>query len=158
MSESPDPASHHTPTLAHSHSPCQLTTTPSLAVVDTLVWQGLASVVVPGFTINRLCAVSRVLLSRHARRLLPQQARKWATVAVGLGSIPFIIHPIDWWVFISLLYWTESRLHSMHVANYMEVKFTHFRRSYWHVLRRKFYSCGWPHCILLSTAMLHQIC
>lgn len=69
---------------------------PTAAVLDTLVWQGLASVAIPGLVINRLCAGSRVLLNRCAVRLLSQQARKWAVTGVGLASIPMIIHPIDW--------------------------------------------------------------
>ena len=77
---------------AHIHK-----TNPSAAVLDTLIWQGLASVIIPGFTINRICALSRVLLSRGmSRRLLSSPAlRKWTVTAVGLASIPFIIEPID---------------------------------------------------------------
>ncbi|TNM92004.1 hypothetical protein fugu_019016 [Takifugu bimaculatus] len=44
----------------------------AVAVVDTFVWQALASVIIPGFTINR-----------------------WMTTAIGLSTIPFIITPID---------------------------------------------------------------
>ena len=69
---------------------------PTAAVLDTLVWQGLASVAIPGLVINRLCAGSRVLLNRYAVRVLSQQARRWAVTGVGLASIPMIIHPIDW--------------------------------------------------------------
>ncbi|GIX86705.1 mitochondrial fission process protein 1 [Caerostris darwini] len=60
---------------------------------DTLVWQTLASVAIPGFTINRLCAASLYLLKKHSK--LPSTTRKWTTVAIGLGSIPFIVKPID---------------------------------------------------------------
>lgn len=69
---------------------------PTAAIVDTLLWQGLASVAIPGLLINRLCAGSRVLLNRYAVRMLSQQARSWAVTGVGLASIPIIIHPIDW--------------------------------------------------------------
>lgn len=64
-----------------------------ISAVDTLVWQTLASVAIPGFTINRLCAASLYLLKKHTK--LPSATRKWTTVAVGLGSIPFIVKPID---------------------------------------------------------------
>ncbi|NP_956980.2 mitochondrial fission process protein 1 [Danio rerio] len=64
-----------------------------VAVVDTFVWQALASVAVPGFTINRVCAASHFLLSRTTRWPLP--VRKWTTTAIGLSTIPFIITPID---------------------------------------------------------------
>ncbi|GFS40574.1 mitochondrial fission process protein 1 [Trichonephila inaurata madagascariensis] len=63
------------------------------SAIDTLVWQTLASVAIPGFTINRLCAGSMYLLKKHSK--LPSTTRKWTTVAVGLGSIPFIVKPID---------------------------------------------------------------
>ena len=69
---------------------------PTAAVVDTLVWQGLASVVIPGLTINRLCASSRLLLNKYAVKVLSQQFRKWAVTGIGLASVPMIIHPIDW--------------------------------------------------------------
>ena len=65
-----------------------------IAAFDTLVWQALASVIIPGFTINRICAASLFSLARVAPRV-PLTTRKWITTAVGLGVIPFIVHPID---------------------------------------------------------------
>ncbi|KAJ7309549.1 hypothetical protein JRQ81_007598 [Phrynocephalus forsythii] len=65
----------------------------TVAVVDTFVWQSLASVIIPGFTINRICAASLYLMGRTTR--WPLSVRKWATTAVGLSAIPFIIKPID---------------------------------------------------------------
>uniref|UniRef100_A0A1B6HJC3 Mitochondrial fission process protein 1 n=1 Tax=Homalodisca liturata TaxID=320908 RepID=A0A1B6HJC3_9HEMI len=62
-----------------------------LTAFDALLWQSLASVVVPGFTINRLCWITRLCLSHH--RLKP--VSKVVSVAVGLTAIPFIIKPID---------------------------------------------------------------
>ena len=79
-----------------SHSLSVERLSPTAAVLDTLVWQGLASVAIPGLLINRLCAGSRVLLNRYAVKVLSQQARRWAVTGVGLASIPMIIHPIDW--------------------------------------------------------------
>ncbi|XP_048755669.2 mitochondrial fission process protein 1-like [Ostrea edulis] len=63
------------------------------AVLDTLIWQGLASVAIPGFTINRICKFSGILLKKSTS--WPGPTRKWTTTAVGLLSIPFIIKPID---------------------------------------------------------------
>ena len=71
------------------------TPSPRVAVLDTLIWQGFASVVIPGLTINRLCALSRFMLNRYAVNMLSQHVRRWAVTGIGLGSIPFIIHPID---------------------------------------------------------------
>ena len=60
---------------------------------DTLLWQGLASVAIPGFTINRICKLSHFVLANTTS--LPLSVRKWTTTALGLASIPFIIKPID---------------------------------------------------------------
>ena len=51
---------------------------------DTLVWQTLASVVIPGAAINRVVwMVGRLTASR------------WLPTAIGLGCIPLIVDPID---------------------------------------------------------------
>ncbi|KAL0275233.1 UNVERIFIED_CONTAM: hypothetical protein PYX00_003156 [Menopon gallinae] len=59
---------------------------------DALAWQSLASVIIPGFVINRICAFSYFALCRLKAR---KDVAKWTTTAIGLSSIPFIIHPID---------------------------------------------------------------
>lgn len=64
-----------------------------IAMADTVIWQGLASVAIPGFTINRVCALSNYLLKRNST--LPTNIRKWTTTFIGLGCIPFIVKPID---------------------------------------------------------------
>lgn len=64
------------------------------AAGDTLIWQPLASVIVPGFTINRVCATSLYAMARVIPKV-PLTTRKWITTAIGLGCIPFIVHPID---------------------------------------------------------------
>ncbi|XP_075625608.1 mitochondrial fission process protein 1 isoform X2 [Balearica regulorum gibbericeps] len=53
----------------------------------------LASVAIPGLTINRLCAASLALLGAVTRWPLP--LRRWATTALGLAAIPLIVTPID---------------------------------------------------------------
>lgn len=60
---------------------------------DTLIWQLLASVAIPGFTINRVCALSNYLLKKSEK--LPTNNRKWIVTGIGLFTIPFIIKPID---------------------------------------------------------------
>lgn len=77
---------------AHGDSPGK-TGRVAFAVVDTFVWQALASVIIPGFTINRVCAASLYLLGRGTKWPLP--VRKWMTTALGLSTIPLIITPID---------------------------------------------------------------
>ncbi|KAI4816863.1 hypothetical protein KUCAC02_009164 [Chaenocephalus aceratus] len=78
--------------VAHGDNPGK-TTRVAVAVVDTFVWQALASVIIPGFTINRVCAASLHLLGKTTK--LPLPVRKWTTTAIGLSTIPFIISPID---------------------------------------------------------------
>ncbi|KAF4038850.1 Mitochondrial 18 KDa protein (MTP18) [Phytophthora infestans] len=63
------------------------------ATVDTLAWQTMASVVIPGFTINRVVATSVLMVQQETKNLLV--VRRWAPTAIGLGVIPLIIHPID---------------------------------------------------------------
>ena len=65
-----------------------------VAAFDTLLWQALASVIIPGFTINRICAASLYSLAKAAPQI-SLNTRKWMTTGLGLGVIPFIVHPID---------------------------------------------------------------
>lgn len=59
---------------------------------DVLLWQLLASVIIPGFTINRICwGTGKMLKQIRAAKTL----RAFGPTAVGLASIPLIIHPID---------------------------------------------------------------
>mmetsp|Transcript_7472 Transcript_7472/g.18682 ORF Transcript_7472/g.18682 Transcript_7472/m.18682 type:complete len:173 (+) Transcript_7472:55-573(+) len=55
---------------------------------DTLIWQGLASVIFPGITINRIVWATGKLP-------LPPKLKSIVPTAVGLASIPLIIYPID---------------------------------------------------------------
>ncbi|KPI99026.1 Mitochondrial fission process protein 1 [Papilio xuthus] len=61
---------------------------------DALIWQTLASVVIPGYAINRICHHSQIYFKKHYTRF-PMLAINLMTVGVGLISIPFIVHPID---------------------------------------------------------------
>uniref|UniRef100_G3MSD1 Mitochondrial fission process protein 1 n=1 Tax=Amblyomma maculatum TaxID=34609 RepID=G3MSD1_AMBMU len=78
--------------------------------VDTLMWQALASVIIPGLTINRVCALSLFLLKRYSS--LPLNKCKWTTTGIGLGCIPFIVSPIDHGVHVlmdkTLRQWLQS--------------------------------------------------
>lgn len=59
---------------------------------DVVIWQMLASVAIPGFTINRVCwAVGKGIKAAKFKH----KFGKWIPTIVGLASIPFIIHPID---------------------------------------------------------------
>lgn len=59
---------------------------------DVVIWQLLASVAIPGFTINRICwAVGKGIKEMKFKH----KYGKWLPTIVGLASIPFIIHPID---------------------------------------------------------------
>lgn len=62
----------------------------AIAAFDTLLWQSLASVAIPGGTINVIVRATRFVASKS----IPSIAKNSPTVA-GLISIPIIIHPID---------------------------------------------------------------
>lgn len=68
----------------------------AFSAADVLIWQMLASVIIPGFTINRICWITHKLLKKNTE--LSKIARNYATTAVGLSTIPAIIHPIDHFV------------------------------------------------------------
>ena len=57
---------------------------------DTLIWQTLASVIMPGFTINRVVHVAK----KYIKYPTPQ-LQIWGPTFIGLATIPIIIHPID---------------------------------------------------------------
>ncbi|KAK6112017.1 Mitochondrial 18 KDa protein (MTP18) family protein [Brugia pahangi] len=61
--------------------------------VDTLIWQSLASVVIPGFMINRVCYLSIKLLTWSTK--WPLKVQKLTSTVIGLCTIPFIVKPID---------------------------------------------------------------
>lgn len=72
-----------------------------LSSSDALIWQSFASVIIPGMTINRLCAAIRYIQcteflrsSSYATFRKLSCNRKIPTI-IGLLSIPVIIHPID---------------------------------------------------------------
>ncbi|XP_055911990.1 mitochondrial fission process protein 1 [Eupeodes corollae] len=57
---------------------------------DVLIWQMFASVIIPGYTINRLTNGTRFMVKRFK---VPNA--RYIPTAIGLASIPFIITPID---------------------------------------------------------------
>ncbi|KOB71717.1 Mitochondrial 18 kDa protein [Operophtera brumata] len=65
-----------------------------VAAGDALIWQTLASVVIPGFTINRICTYTHYALGKYASKV-PPNVRTMMTVGAGLASIPIIVRPID---------------------------------------------------------------
>jgi len=67
----------------------------AVASFDVMLWQSLASVMIPGGIINLIVRAARLSVQRSPVGLLPTVAAKWLPTAAGLGSIPLIIHPID---------------------------------------------------------------
>jgi fission process protein 1 len=64
------------------------------STMDTLIWQSLASVTIPGATINMVVKASRFAVAKSPM-VLPVLVSTWLPTGVGLGSVPLIIHPID---------------------------------------------------------------
>uniref|UniRef100_A0AC35TWR0 Mitochondrial fission process protein 1 n=1 Tax=Rhabditophanes sp. KR3021 TaxID=114890 RepID=A0AC35TWR0_9BILA len=60
---------------------------------DTVVWQSLASVFIPGLVINRFCKAAHWALTKGAR--FGGGVAKPLTTILGLSLIPFIVKPID---------------------------------------------------------------
>ena len=78
-----------------SSSPSSSPTLDALVTTaDTLIWQSLASVMIPGATINAIVKASRLAVQKSPM-VLPALLSTWLPTATGLGSIPLIIHPID---------------------------------------------------------------
>jgi len=59
--------------------------------LDCMLWQGAASVVIPGLLIHRAVYAMRTLTYNAPQPLV----RKFAPTVFGLSLIPFIIHPLD---------------------------------------------------------------
>eukprot|EP00601_Ochromonadales_sp_CCMP2298_P004345 CAMPEP_0173188432 /NCGR_PEP_ID=MMETSP1141-20130122/11254_1 /TAXON_ID=483371 /ORGANISM="non described non described, Strain CCMP2298" /LENGTH=259 /DNA_ID=CAMNT_0014112365 /DNA_START=107 /DNA_END=884 /DNA_ORIENTATION=+ len=64
---------------------------------DALLWQSLASVLIPGNIIAFITsiAVKNIRSELDVMLSLPEPVRKWAPTVIGLCAIPFIIEPID---------------------------------------------------------------
>ena len=69
------------------------TVSPAMATIDCFVWQVLASVAIPGATINTAVRVARAACERQTR--LPPLAARWIPTVIGLATVPFIVQPID---------------------------------------------------------------
>lgn len=63
-----------------------------LSMTDTLLWQSFASVIIPGYTINRVCAAVQFIQKKSNNTHLKN---RWIPTLIGLATIPIIIHPID---------------------------------------------------------------
>ena len=68
-----------------------------VSTADTLIWQSLASVCIPGLAINQIVKASRFAVARSPAGV-PVAVTTWLPTTMGLGSIPLIIHPIDYFV------------------------------------------------------------
>ncbi|KAL5275769.1 MTFP1.2 family protein [Megaselia abdita] len=62
---------------------------------DVFIWQIIASVIIPGITINRVTWLTSRALKNSG---LKKEIRKIVPTVVGLASIPVIIKPIDHFV------------------------------------------------------------
>mmetsp|Transcript_4760 Transcript_4760/g.8311 ORF Transcript_4760/g.8311 Transcript_4760/m.8311 type:complete len:269 (-) Transcript_4760:407-1213(-) len=62
--------------------------------MDSLIWQSFASVICPGFIINRIVSGSNYALS-HVDVSLNNTAEHWIPTVIGLAAMPLIVRPID---------------------------------------------------------------
>lgn len=63
----------------------------AIGAVDAFTWQ-IAAIL--GFVIHQTCKFSNIGLQRALPKLA-KTPRQFAVSLIGLGAIPFIIHPID---------------------------------------------------------------
>lgn len=65
--------------------------------VDVLLWQTLASVLIPGKVINLVTSSAVKLFQSDLKvmKSLSHSVRVWSPTMIGLATIPFIIQPID---------------------------------------------------------------
>jgi fission process protein 1 len=59
---------------------------------DLMAWHTIASMALPAFSIHTLVKYSGLLIKKTT---LSGPLRKYAPTVIGLGAIPFIIHPLD---------------------------------------------------------------
>lgn len=65
----------------------------ALKTVDALIWQTLASVLIPGKVIHGITWMAQKSVT--SLKITSPVMVKWSPTLVGLSAIPFIIHPID---------------------------------------------------------------
>jgi fission process protein 1 len=61
--------------------------------LDTLLWQTFASVLIPGYVIHTIVKVTKYSMPKQVK--VPLLISTWLPTVMGLGAIPFIVHPID---------------------------------------------------------------
>jgi len=74
-----------------------------VTAMESLLWQSLASVAIPGFTINRMVALAHYSLDQMYKTDLwhgvsadiTSQVDHWGPTLFGLAMIPLIVRPID---------------------------------------------------------------
>ncbi len=64
---------------------------------DALLWQTLASVLIPGKVIQIITSSAVHVFQSDTKivKSLSKSVRTWSPTVIGLTTIPFIIHPID---------------------------------------------------------------
>ena len=86
-----------------------------VSTADTLLWQSLASVMLPGLAINQVVKASRFAVTKGPAGV-PVAITTWLPTAMGLGSIPLIIHPIDHFVDVLM----DSSFRKVHWSSYFQ--------------------------------------
>eukprot|EP01084_Bolivina_argentea_P160124 278854_1 len=62
--------------------------------IDQTIWHSMASLAFPAITIHQIVHASQKYATPKITHYLPKYGR-FAPIVFGLGSIPFIIHPLD---------------------------------------------------------------
>lgn len=81
------------------YAECGCITKAAKTGLDAFLWQTLASVLIPGYTIRVVAtSASYGFNTPQAQKLFSPRVVKWSPTMIGLAAIPFIIHPIDHFV------------------------------------------------------------
>lgn len=70
-----------------------LTRRVAVAAADAFTWQLLASIIIPHFALNRIYWGTNAVLNFGK---VSRVTRCYLTTFIGLGAIPFIVRPIDY--------------------------------------------------------------
>lgn len=74
----------------------RITGTPlAVKTADRLLWHGFASLLLPALSVHTVVNASTAAIKRVPAMSKYPLLRTWSPTVLALGSIPFIIHPLD---------------------------------------------------------------
>lgn len=85
--------------IREKYTECRCITKAAKTGLDAFIWQTLASVLIPGYTIRVVTSTASYgFNSPQAQKIFNPRVIRWSPTMIGLAAIPVIIHPIDHFV------------------------------------------------------------